>query len=218
MLERRTVIGGFEIQGVLRSGPRGVVYEAMQGSLRRPVALRMLSPDLSRDPDFVERFWKQKWPDHPNIVPVYAAEQCEHGLFVAMQLIRGHTLAELMEAGALDGSTALDVLTQVASALDAAHADALAHGWIRPEAVLVDADGRPWLSDFGLTPGAGTPEAERAAFAALVRKCMGRRSVPRGRWETASALMAAVSARHEQRTAARGGGDRRTRRSRSRPD
>ena len=205
MLEPRTVIEGFEIQGVLRSGPRGVVYEAIQGSLLRPVALRILSPQLSEDAEFVARFWRQEWPEHPHIVPVYEAGECAHGLFVAMQLIRGDTLAELLAREPLDRSSLLPALTQIAGALDTAHEAGLAHGWLRPEAVLVDGGGRAWLSDFGLAPGAATPSADLAAFDTLVRTCLGRRAVPRGRWETASALVAAATARY-QRTSGQGEG------------
>jgi len=195
VLERRTVIEGFEIQGVLRSGPRGVVYEAIQGSLLRTVALRILSPELGQDTEFVERFRRQEWPEHPHIVPVYEAGTCAHGLFVAMQLIRGETLAEVLARGAPAQPAVLTALTQIAGALDAAHEVGLAHGWLRPEAVLIDEGGRAWLSDFGLSPGAATVSADRAAFAKLVRTCLGKRVVPRGKWETASELVAAAAAR-----------------------
>ncbi len=195
MLERRTVIEGFEVQGVLRSGPRGVVYEAIQGSLLRTVALRILSPELSQDREFVERFRRQEWPEHPHIVPVYEAGECAHGLFVAMQLIRGETLAEVLAQGAPAQASVLTALTQIAAALDAAHEVELAHGWVRPEAVLIDEAGRAWLSDFGLTAGAATVSSDRAAFATLVRTCLGKRAVPRGKWETAAELVAAAAAR-----------------------
>lgn len=200
MLERRTVIEGFEIQGVLRSGPRGIVYEAIQGSLLRPVALRILAPRLSQDTEFVERFWRQEWPEHPSIVPVYEAGQSVHGLFVAMQLIRGETLAEVLAHGAPERSSALAVLTQIASALDAAHEGGLAHGSLRPEAVLIDGSGRAWLSDFGLAPGVATASSDRATFAAMLRTCLGKRTVPKGHWETASALVAAIKADCDLRT------------------
>lgn len=195
MLEGRTVIQGFEIQGVLRSGPRGAVYEAIQGSLLRPVALRLLARELSQDPEFVQRFWRQQWPEHPHIVAVYEAGECEHGLFLAMQLIRGKTLAEVLAEGGLEHATAVAALTQIAGALDAAHQEELAHGWVRPEAILIDEGGRAWLSDFGLTPGAASPAADRQAFAAVVRRCLGRRSVPRRCPDTASGLIAAAAAR-----------------------
>lgn len=200
VLERRTVIDGFEIQGVLRSGPPGIVYEAIQGSLLRPVALRILAPRLSQDAEFVERFSRQEWPEHPSIVPVYEAGQSGHGLFVAMQLIRGETLAEVLGHGTRERSSLLAVLTHIASALDAAHEAGLAHGWLRPEAVLIDGSGRAWLSDFGLAPGAATASADRAMFATILRACLGKRTVPKGHWETASALVAAIQANHHPTT------------------
>ena len=212
MLGRGDVIGGFEIQGVVRSGPRGVVYEAMQGSLRRAVALRVLDLRLSNDPAFVERFRQQEWPEHPHIVPVFEAGEWDHGLFVAMQLIRGDTIAEMLARGGHDRSRALAALTEVASALDSAHERGLAHGWVRPEAVLIDEDGWAWLVDFGLFPGTASPPADRTAFAALARTCLGKRSVPRGSWETASALMQAVSARLDAEPAGGSGWMRRLRR------
>ncbi|MGH8573562.1 MAG: protein kinase domain-containing protein [Gammaproteobacteria bacterium] len=211
MLERRTVIEGFEIQEMIRSGPRGTVYEAIQGSLLRPVALRILAPELSQDPEFVERFWRQEWPEHPHIVPVYEAGQCAHGLFVAMQLIRGETLVETLAHGAPQRSSALALLGQIASALDAAHEAGLAHGCLRPEAVLLDDGGWAWLSDFGLTPGAATVPSDQAAFAALMRACLGKRAVPKGRWETASALVEAVATPSDRATDRDGGGRRRLR-------
>ena len=195
LLESRTVIGGFEIQGVLRSGPRGAVYEAVQGSLLRPVALRLLAPELSQDAEFVQRFWRQQWPEHPHIVSVFEAGECEHGLFLAMQLIRGDTLAEVLERGEVDRATAVRALGEVAGALDAAHEEGLAHGWVRPEAILIDRGGRAWLSDFGLAPGTGSAADDRQAFAAVVRRCLGRRSVPWRRPGTSSELVSAAAAR-----------------------
>lgn len=192
MLEPRTVIEGFEVQAVLRSGPRGTVYEAVQGSLLRTVALRILAPWLSEDREFVERFWRQQWPEHPHIVPVYEAGESPHGLFVAMQLIRGETMAEMMARDGLPVAAAVGALTQIAGALDIAHEEDIAHGWLRAEAVLFDEAVRPWLSDFGLTPGAATPAMDRDAFVKLVRACLGRRTVPRGRWRTCSAILSAA--------------------------
>ncbi len=211
MLGRGDVIAGFEIQGPVRSGPRGVVYEAVEGDSGKVVALRVLDLRLSHDRAFVERFREQEWPEHPHIVSVFEAGEWDHGLFVAMQLIRGDTIAERLSRGDLDQSTALAALTEVASALDSAHERGLAHGWVRPEAVLIDEDGWSWLVDFGLFPGTAKPAADRAAFAALARTCLGKRSVPRGSWETASALMTAVSDRLEAQPD-RGGWRRRLRR------
>ena len=195
MLGRGDVISGFEIQGPVRSGPRGVVYEAVDGGEDRVVALRVLDLRLSHDPAFVQRFREQEWPEHPHIVSVFEAGEWEHGLFVAMQLVRGDTIAEMLARGGLDQARARAALTEVAGALDSAHERGLAHGWVRPEAVLIDEDGWTWLLDFGLFPGTAKPAADLTAFAALARTCLGKRSVPRGSWDTASALMRAVSDR-----------------------
>ena len=197
MLGRGDVIGGFEIQRDLRAGARGVVYEAVQVGVGREVALRVLDLRVSRghDPAFVERFGQQEWPEHPHIAAVIAAGEWDHGLFVATQLIRGDTITEMLARDDLDQSAALAALTEIASALDSVHERGLAHGWVRPQAVLIDEDGWSWLVNFGLFPGTATPAADRTAFAELARTCLGKRSVPRGSWETASALMQAVPAR-----------------------
>jgi serine/threonine protein kinase len=209
VLGRGAVIGGFEIQGVVRSGPRGVVYEAVEGDGGRVVALRVLDLRLSHDPAFVERFREQEWPEHPHIVSVFEAGEWEHGLFVAMQLVHGETIAEMLAGGGLDQTRALAALTDVAGALDSAHERGLAHGWVRPEAVLVDEDGWTWLLDFGLFPGTAKGAEDLTAFAALARTCLGKRGVPRRGWETASALMTAVSDRFAPPPEDRGGSRRR---------
>lgn len=214
MLRRGDVIGGFEIQRDLRPGPRGVVYEAVQVGVGREVALRVLDLRLSRghDPAFVERFRQQEWPEHPHIASVVEAGEWDHGLFVATQLIRGDTITEMLERGDLDQPAARAALTEIASALDSAHERGLAHGWVRPQAVLIDEDGWSWLVNFGLFPGTATPAADRAAFAELVRTCLGKRSVPRDGWETASALMQAVAARLDAQPEGGSGWARRLRR------
>lgn len=214
VLGRGDVIGGFEIQRDLRAGPRGVVYEAVEVGVGRVVALRVLDLRLSRghDPAFVERFRQQEWPEHPHIPEVFEAGEWDHGLFVAMQLIRGDTITELLARMDLDQPTALAALTEIASALDSAHERGLAHGWVRPEAVLIDEDGWTWLVNFGLFPGTADPAADRTALAALAGTCLGKRSAPRGSWETAAALMEAVSARLDAQPDAGRGWARRLRR------
>ena len=214
MLGRGDVIGGFEIQRDLRAGPRGVVYEAVQVGVGRAVALRVLDLRVSRghDPAFVERFRQQQWPEHPHIAPVVETGKWDHGLFVATQLIRGDTITEMLARGDLAQSAVLAALTEIAGALDSLHERDLAHGWVRPQAVLVDEDGWAWLVNFGLFPGTATAAEDRTAFAALVRTCLGKRSVPRGSWKTASALMDAVSAQLDAPPAGGSGWLRRLRR------
>ena len=93
MLDQGTIIAGYRIEGVLGTGGMGVVYRATQLSLNRTVALKVLTSELSDDPSFRERFRRegqlQAAIDHPHIVTVYEAGESEHGLFLAMRVVRG---------------------------------------------------------------------------------------------------------------------------------
>ena len=91
-----------------------------------------------------------RWPEHPNVVTLYAAGVTERGSFLAMQLVAGATLAELRTSGELEPAAARKVLDDVAAALDAAHRSGSVHGAIRAQNILVDDDGRGLVSDFGL--------------------------------------------------------------------
>jgi hypothetical protein len=139
----------------------GAVYEATQLSLSRRVALKLLAPHLGEDPVFRERFRRegviQAALDHPHIVPIYEAGESEHGLFLAMRLVRGANLKDLIVSSSLDGRRAVAVLRQAAGALDAAHAAGLVHRDVKPQNVLVAEGDYTYLADFGLTkaPGEG---------------------------------------------------------------
>lgn len=132
----------------------GVVYRATQLSLDRVVALKLLASELSNDPGFRARFQRegqlQAALDHQHIVPVYEAGQTEHGLFLAMRLIRGPTLKHLILDGQLDPRRSLRLLAQVAQALDAAHAQGLIHRDIKPQNILIGEGDHAYLADFGL--------------------------------------------------------------------
>src|SRR4051794_36803836 len=135
----------------------GVVYEATQLSLNRTVALKFLAAHFSQDVDFRERFRRegviQAGIDHPHIVPVYEAGEVDDGLFLAMRLIRGSNLKELILRGEIDLGRTLRILTPVADALAVAHEAGLTHRDIKPQNVLVGARDHSYLADFGLTKG-----------------------------------------------------------------
>src|SRR3954468_12754480 len=135
----------------------GVVYEATQLSLNRTVALKFLAAHFSQDVDFRERFRRegviQAGIDHPHIVPVYEAGEVEDGLFLAMRLIRGSNLKELILSGDVDLGRTLRILAPVADALAVAHEAGLTHRDIKPQNVLVGARDHSYLADFGLTKG-----------------------------------------------------------------
>ncbi len=153
---QNSTIPGYLIDGVLGEGGMGAVYRATQLSLNRLVALKVLTPEFSSDSAFRERFRRegllQATLDHPHIVPVYeAGETDDHRLFLAMRMIEGPTLKELIVAREMGERRALRLLTQVAEALDSAHAAGLIHRDIKPQNVLVGKEDHAYLADFGLT-------------------------------------------------------------------
>jgi Protein kinase domain len=170
-LDRGVEVAGFRVERELGRGPRATVYEAMQISLERRVALKIVPPD----PRLAERFRRLRWPEHRHVVSMYAAGTCEYGQFVAMQLVRGPTLSELQDAGELEPARALTVLSEVASALDAAHATGIVHGSVKAGNVFVAGEGGALVSDFALGPERATPASDITAFAALVGQCLGDR-------------------------------------------
>ncbi len=151
------VVAGYRIDGTLGEGGMGTVYRATQLSLERVVALKVLTAELSADPGFRERFRRegllQAALDHPHIVTVYEAGEADERLFLAMRMVEGPTLKELIVRRELDDRRALRLLTQVAEALDAAHAKELIHRDVKPQNVLVGAGDHAYLADFGLTKG-----------------------------------------------------------------
>jgi predicted Ser/Thr protein kinase len=155
LLSPGTIVSGYRVDGVLGEGGMGVVYRATQLSLNRTVALKILATELSEDGAFRERFRRegllQAAIDHQHIVTVYEAGDTEHGLFLAMRLIRGPTLKDMILAGELDPGRTLRILTQVAGALDTAHDVGLTHRDIKPQNILIGADDHAYLADFGLT-------------------------------------------------------------------
>jgi serine/threonine protein kinase len=200
MLETGTLIDGFRIERLIGRGGMGVVYEATQLSLDRRLAVKVLHPELGEDPAFLERFRRegrlQAALEHPHVVTVHEAGESEHGLFLAMRLVRGSSLAALLREGSLDAARALKFLRQVAGALDAAHAAGLVHRDVKPRNVLVDADDRAYLADFGLTRTGqeeATPASDRAAFAAMLLVCLpGVLDEPEHPWESATAIVDAA--------------------------
>ncbi len=156
-LDNPTVVAGYRIDGTLGEGGMGTVYRATQLSLERVVALKVLTAELSADPAFRERFRRegllQAALDHPHIVTVYEAGATDNRLFLAMRMVEGPTLKDLILRRQLDDRRALRLLTQVAEALDAAHAKGLIHRDVKPQNVLVGAGDHAYLADFGLTKG-----------------------------------------------------------------
>jgi streptogramin lyase len=148
-------IAGYRIESEISRGGMGVVYRARQTFPDRPVALKLLSPELAADPGFRERFVRESnaaaSTEHPNIVPIYGAGEVDGRLYLAMRLVDGVDLGlTIRREGRLGPERAVAVCAQVAAALDAAHARGLVHRDVKPGNVLIDGSGHAYLTDFGL--------------------------------------------------------------------
>src|SRR5262245_37386032 len=150
-----TEIAGFRIESVLGQGGMGTVYVAEQSSPTRKVVLKLLRAELSRDEGFRRRFVHESEAaastEHPNIVPIYAAGEAGGVLYIAMRYVEGENLRQLIDRnGPTPPERATEIVSQVSSALDAAHARGLVHRDVKPSNVLLDEQGNAYLSDFGL--------------------------------------------------------------------
>jgi DNA-binding beta-propeller fold protein YncE len=159
VLSTGSILGDFRVEDEVGRGGMGVVYRAVQISLGRPVALKVIAGTLSDNVAFRDRFVRESRLtaslDHPNVIPVFAAGEADGVLYIAMRFVEGTDLRSLIAADArLESLRAAGVVAQVASALDAAHERGLVHRDVKPANVLVAARGggeHVYLTDFGLT-------------------------------------------------------------------
>src|SRR3954469_13294669 len=125
------------IRGVVGRGGMGVVYRALQVPLRREVALKVISPESARDVEYRERFRRELEAaaglEHRHVVPVFHAGEEGGYLFVTMRLVEGSDLGRLLALeGKLEPRRAVELIAQIASALDAAHARSMVHRDVKP--------------------------------------------------------------------------------------
>ena len=155
MPEVGTQFAGYRLEGVVGRGGMGVVYRASELALDRPVALKLIAPELAGDDSFRERFLRESRLaasiDHAGILPVYAAGEADGELFLATRFVPGTDLRSLIDDGPLPAARAIGLVGQVADALDAAHERGLVHRDVKPGNVLVDTADHCYLCDFGLT-------------------------------------------------------------------
>jgi tRNA A-37 threonylcarbamoyl transferase component Bud32 len=155
-------VAGYRLGEILGRGGMAVVYRAYDERLGRNIALKVLAPRFARDEAFRQRFIRESHMaaaiDHPNIIPIFEAGEADGVFFIAMRLVNGRDVQTIIEErGPLPAAQASHIVTQVATALDAAHRQGLVHRDVKPANMLRDAspaDGQPdhiYLSDFGLS-------------------------------------------------------------------
>jgi len=158
------MLGDLLLEAVAGEGGMGVVYRAKQVKLDRTVAVKVMSREVVEDPAFRAQFEREcqiaASIDHPNVIPIYSAGDANGVLYVVMRFISGGSLKEALFAdGRLETERAVEVIEQVASALDVAHGRGLVHRDIKPSNVLIDEQtGRVLLTDFGLAKAVSDSE------------------------------------------------------------
>lgn len=153
--KKTSTLGDFKLLKKLGQGGMGAVYKAHQISLDRPCALKVLSRELARKPDFVTRFRREAISmariDHPNVVKCYAVDESQGMHFVAMEFIDGRSLQDwLNELGRISVPDAVHIGLLCADALQYAHSVSMIHRDIKPDNIMITSKGQVKIADFGL--------------------------------------------------------------------
>ena len=155
------VIDTYRIEGRIGAGGMGTVYRAHDEKLGRPVAIKLLPPDVARDAERLRRFRSEARAasslNHPHILVIHDVGEVDGRAFIVTELVEGRTLRERLDAGPVAPAEAIAVATQVASALSAAHARGIVHRDIKPENVMIRHDGYVKVVDFGLAKLTAAP-------------------------------------------------------------
>ena len=153
-LANGTRVGIYEVTAKIGEGGMGEVYQARDTTLERDVALKVLPETFTTDPDRLARFQREAKVlaslNHPNIGAIHGLETSENTQALVLELIEGPTLAERIAKGPIPVDEALEIATQIAAALEAAHEQGIIHRDLKPANVKVKTDGTVKVLDFGL--------------------------------------------------------------------
>ncbi len=160
-------IPGYKILGKLGAGAMAVVYKAKQLSLNRMVAIKVLPKRFSENPEYVERFYREGQAagslNHPNIVQAIDVGEAGGYHYFVMEYVEGKTISDDLVAGKIfPEAEALDIITQVASALAHAHACTLIHRDVKPKNIIISTNGTVKLADMGLARATTDIEAAQS--------------------------------------------------------
>jgi serine/threonine protein kinase/tetratricopeptide (TPR) repeat protein len=154
-LESGVVLGSYQILSPLGSGGMGEVYRAYDSKLEREVALKALPPDFADEPTPLSRFRREAHVlaslNHPNIVTIYDIGQHGRTVYIAMELVDGKPLDEILAAGPMPLGDVLEVATQIGAGLAVAHNSRIVHRDLKPQNVMIRKDGLVKILDFGLS-------------------------------------------------------------------
>ena len=161
------IVSHYKILEHLGSGGMGVVYKAQDLKLDRPVALKFLPPDLTRDPDAKQRFIHEAKAastlQHTNICVVHEIDETPDGqMFICMEYLEGETLKNKIERGPIKVDEAVNIALQVAKGLTTAHGHGIVHRDIKPANIMIRSDGVAKIVDFGLAKLSGRTLLTRA--------------------------------------------------------
>ena len=149
-----TTFGPYRIDGTLGKGGMATVYRAWEENLERHVALKVLPSELLHEKTFAERFHREARIaaklEHPHIVPISGFGIEGNRPWMALRLLTGGSLADVVQMGRLEPSRAVAILRDVADALDYAHQHKVIHRDVKPQNILLDQRGRAYLADFGI--------------------------------------------------------------------
>ena len=158
-LVRSAFAAEYEIVSEIGRGGMAIVYRAVERELEREVALKVLPLSLAGDGQMVERFLREARMaarlEHPHVVPIWRVGRAGGLPFIAMKLVHGPTLGDLLGSrGALPGAQVRRLLVETGSALAHAHGSGIVHRDIKPDNILLEPDGRALVTDFGIARAA----------------------------------------------------------------
>jgi serine/threonine protein kinase len=160
-------VKGFELAEKIGSGGFGVVYRAVQTSIERDVAVKIILPRYANHPNFIRRFEAEArliaCLEHPHIVPLYDYWREPDAAYLIMRLLRGGSLADKLREGPIPLAMVHKYSQQIGGALDVAHRKGVIHRDIKPANVLLDEEVNAYLADFGIAKSLGVVAGQNLA-------------------------------------------------------